>query len=62
MEMINTAAAAAQGNYERPNTVNHLMQKHRQAYLARLKNQTENKINSLRQEADTGVEGEETLQ
>ena len=48
MEMINTAAAAAQGNYERPNTVNHLMQKHRQAYLARLKNQTENKINSLR--------------
>ena len=55
MEVTNTHAAAAE---PRSSAVNHAMQKNRQAYLARLKSQTEHKMRTLREEAEYGVEGE----
>ena len=59
MAMNGQSAAAAAPTAP---AVAHAMQKNRQAYLARLKAQTDHKMTSLRQEADRGVEGEETLQ
>ena len=59
MEMINTAPSAAQ----QPNIARaHAMQKNRQAYLGLLKRKIENKMNAMRQEADSGVESDQPLQ